>query len=38
MREINRSDGTTFLIVTHDARLADTCERQVRLVDGDLVE
>ncbi len=36
MREINRSDGTTFLIVTHDARLADTCERQVRLVDGAL--
>ncbi|WP_152966442.1 ABC transporter ATP-binding protein [Gulbenkiania mobilis] len=37
MREINASDGVTFLIVTHDPRLADTCDRQIRLVDGQLV-
>lgn len=37
MREINREDGVTFLVVTHDARLAETCDRQIRLVDGRLV-
>ncbi|HJV06288.1 MAG TPA: ABC transporter ATP-binding protein [Chromobacteriaceae bacterium] len=37
MRDINREDGVTFLIVTHDPRLAETCDRQVRLVDGQLV-
>ncbi|AXK38317.1 ABC transporter ATP-binding protein [Crenobacter cavernae] len=34
MREINRDDGVTFLIVTHDARLASTCTRVLNLVDG----
>ena len=34
MREFNRERGTTFLIVTHDPRLAARCDRTVELVDG----
>ncbi|MCE1236582.1 MAG: ABC transporter ATP-binding protein [Hyphomicrobiales bacterium] len=37
MREINRERGTTFLIVTHDPRLAARCDRIVEVVDGRLV-
>jgi lipoprotein-releasing system ATP-binding protein len=34
MRRINRERGITFLIVTHDDRLARRCDRIVELVDG----
>ncbi|MCL4866354.1 MAG: ABC transporter ATP-binding protein [Gemmatimonadales bacterium] len=34
MRRINASKGITFLIVTHDERLAHRCDRIVELVDG----
>ncbi len=34
MRRINRARGITFLIVTHDDRLAHRCDRIVELVDG----
>ena len=34
MRRFNRESRTTFLIVTHDPRIADQCERVVELVDG----
>ena len=37
MREVNASSGTTFLIVTHDPRLAQRCDRIVELVDGRIV-
>lgn len=37
LREINREDGTAFLIVTHDPRMADRCDRVVELVDGRIV-
>ena len=37
MREINRERGTTFLIVTHDPRLAARCDRIVEVVDGRIV-
>ena len=37
LREINESSRTTFLIVTHDPRLAQRCDRIVELVDGRLV-
>jgi lipoprotein-releasing system ATP-binding protein len=37
MREVNVASGTTFLIVTHDPRLAKRCDRIVELVDGRVV-
>ena len=36
MREINQAARTTFLIVTHDPRLAARCDRIIELVDGSL--
>jgi lipoprotein-releasing system ATP-binding protein len=35
--EINESEKTTFLISTHDEKIAQACKRQVRVLDG-LVE
>jgi lipoprotein-releasing system ATP-binding protein len=37
LRQVNESSGTTFLIVTHDPRLAQRCDRVIELVDGRLV-
>jgi lipoprotein-releasing system ATP-binding protein len=37
LRKVNRDGGTTFLIVTHDPRLARRCDRIVELVDGRIV-
>ena len=37
LRDINESSGTTFLIVTHDPRLAQRCDRIIELVDGRIV-
>lgn len=34
MRRFNRELGTTFLIVTHDARIAEQCDRVIEIVDG----
>jgi lipoprotein-releasing system ATP-binding protein len=34
LRRVNREKGTTFLIVTHDPRLANRCDRIIELVDG----
>ena len=34
LREINRDEGTAFLIVTHDPSIAARCERVIELVDG----
>jgi lipoprotein-releasing system ATP-binding protein len=34
MRRFNEELGTTFLIVTHDSRIADRCDRVVEIVDG----
>lgn len=37
MREVNREDGATFLICTHDEGVAARCSRQLTLRDGKLV-
>jgi lipoprotein-releasing system ATP-binding protein len=37
LRQFNEKAGTTFLIVTHDARLAARCDRIIELVDGRVV-
>jgi lipoprotein-releasing system ATP-binding protein len=34
MREVNRSQGTAILIVTHNRGLAEQCSRIVEIVDG----
>ena len=37
MRRFNREFGTTVLVVTHDTRIADGCDRVVELLDGRVV-
>ena len=37
MRSVNETSRTTFLIVTHDPRLALRCDRIIELVDGNIV-
>jgi lipoprotein-releasing system ATP-binding protein len=36
MREVNRSSGTSFLLVTHNLDLARRCDRIIEVVDGRL--
>jgi lipoprotein-releasing system ATP-binding protein len=36
-RRINREHGCAVLVVTHDPRLSDTCDRTIELVDGRIV-
>lgn len=35
---LNKERGVTLIIVTHDEDLAKLCDRQVRIMDGDIVE
>jgi lipoprotein-releasing system ATP-binding protein len=34
MRQMHADLGTSFLVVTHDPRLAQRCDRTIELVDG----
>jgi putative ABC transport system ATP-binding protein len=36
--ELNREEGTTLILVTHDQSLADRCERRLCLDAGALVD
>jgi lipoprotein-releasing system ATP-binding protein len=38
LEQINRDTGTSFLISTHDERVAHRCARQISLLDGRLVQ
>jgi lipoprotein-releasing system ATP-binding protein len=38
MREVNRREGTSFLLVTHNLSLAKRCDRIVEVVDGRIVD
>lgn len=38
MREVHQDKKTTFMIVTHDERIADQCDRILRITDGRIVE
>ncbi len=37
LRDFNARFGCAVLVVTHDPRLAETCDRTITLVDGDVV-
>ena len=37
MREINRTTGTTFVLVTHDPDVAAACDRIILMRDGVVV-
>lgn len=36
LRDVNKNSGTSFLIVTHDPRLAMRCDRIIELIDGQI--
>ena len=37
LSEINETQGTTFLIVTHDQRIASRCQRVITMSDGNVL-
>lgn len=37
LREINRKYSTTFIIVTHDSRISNMCDRIVEIMDGKII-
>ncbi|PMB83166.1 peptide ABC transporter ATP-binding protein [Limosilactobacillus pontis] len=36
-KRLNREEGTTIIMVTHDPHVADQCERVVKIIDGRVV-
>ena len=37
MREVNQSQGTTFLIITHNMELVSRTDRIIEIIDGKVV-
>ncbi len=37
MREINQKIGTTFVVITHDRRIAEKADRIIEITDGRIV-
>ncbi|MGL4508664.1 ABC transporter ATP-binding protein, partial [Cetobacterium sp.] len=37
LREINLKFKTTFIIVTHDLRISDMCDRVIEIMDGRII-
>ena len=37
LEELNRNDGVTVIIVTHDTNVAARCKRKIKIVDGKIV-
>jgi putative ABC transport system ATP-binding protein len=37
MEQLNRENGQTFVLVTHDAGIGKRCHRLVRMSDGQIV-
>jgi lipoprotein-releasing system ATP-binding protein len=37
MRQVNKDEGTSFLMVTHNLDLAKKCDRIINLADGALI-
>lgn len=36
--DLNKQNGTTLILVTHDETLASRCDKQLRLVEGELID
>jgi putative ABC transport system ATP-binding protein len=36
--DLNQQKGITLIIVTHDPELAERCDRQIHIKDGQLLE
>ena len=38
LKELNKRDGITVVIVTHDPKIAGICHRQIEIVDGKIIK
>ncbi|RDL46218.1 ABC transporter [Marinomonas piezotolerans] len=36
--DLNKEEGTTLVVVTHDPKLAERCDRQIEITDGEIKE
>lgn len=37
-KQLNQTQHTTIIMVTHDPRVAEQCERVVKIIDGRIVD
>lgn len=37
LKELNESEKTTIIVVTHDQHIADQCQRTIRIQDGEII-